>query len=594
MAHHPHTPNARKPLLSRPLLLAAPLLAAPLAVALAVQPARSQAPAPANANAACAASLPVAWPQSGTRIERATLMAPSTVAGANGRQWAIPAHCEIFGIMHEHKGVDGQDYAIRFHLRLPTAWNGRFFFQGGGGSNGEIGDALGRVASGPSSLAFEPAVARGFAVVSQDSGHSNALNSDPKRGGPTAFGFDPVARSDYGHASLAPVTRAARAIVAAYYGHAPKRSYFVGCSKGGEEGMVLAQQHPDLFDGIVAAAPGFALPRAAVEQTWEVQRLARLIRDPATGRVDVNQFHTALTPADMGLVRDAVLRACDSLDGAKDGIVSNAAACTSARVKPAIEARVCKPGGHDCLTRAKADALYELMAGARWADGAKVYADWAWDPGLASPGWRGWKLGDERGPARHIVLGGASMHTVFLVPPRAVPGDAQGLLDAQLAFDVAREGRQIYATGHGFTLSPWQDVSAHSTDLSAFAARGGRLIVPHGLADPVFSFRDTAGWWAALNARNHGHAADFARVFAVPGMNHCGGGDATDQYDALAAVQAWVEQGRAPDAIPAQANPQSAWPDRRRPLCAWPSYARYKGHGSLDDAANFACVKPRG
>lgn len=541
-------------------------------------------PVAAPTASTCSAALTVAWPEAGTRIERA---APVAAGLVNGQM--IPAHCEIFGIMHEHKGVDGQEYAIRFHLRLPDAWNGRFFFQGGGGSNGEIGDALGRVSMVRGS-AITSAIMRGYAVVSQDSGHDNQRNSDPKRGGPTAFGFDPQARSEYGHASLAPVALAAKAIVTAFYHRPIVHSYFMGCSKGGEEGMVFAQQHPEMFDGIMAAAPGFALPRAAVEETWEVQRLSRLLAKP----VSFAAFHTALTDQDLSIAGQAITKACDALDGATDGLVSNVGACTTARVRPQMEAKVCKAGESDCLTRAKADAIYDLMRGARHADGSLIYADWPWDPGIATPGWRIWKLGSSDGkvPALNIVLGGASLHTVFIVPPVEVPGDPQGLLDAELRFNVQTDGQKIYATGAGFTNSPWQDVSAHSTDLSAFAARGGKLIVPHGSADPVFSLRDTLAWWEGVNAREHGRAASFARVFPVPGMNHCSGGNATDEFDGLNALVDWVEHGKAPDSIPAKGDPQAPWPDRTRPLCAWPTYARYKGRGSLEDAANFVCTAP--
>lgn len=551
----------------------------------AAQPNKTASTPAAVSPPACSASLGVPWPEAGTRIERAAPVAAGLIDGK-----MVPAHCEVFGIMHERKGVDGQAYAIRFHMRLPEAWNGRFFFQGGGGSNGEIGDALGRVSwVRGSPIAF--AITRGYAVVSQDSGHDNRLNSDPRRGGPTAFGFDPQARAEYGHASLAPVALAAKAVIAAYYHRPITHSYFLGCSKGGEEGMVFAQQHPEMFDGIMAAAPGFALPRAAVEEAWEVQRLSQLLAKP----VAFASFHEALTDKDLSIAGGAIKKACDALDGAADGMVSNTAACTTARVRPQIEAKVCKTGqAGDCLTRAKADALYELMRGSRKTDGSPIYADWAWDPGVAAPGWRIWKLGSADGkvPALNVVLGGGSLHSVFIVPPMEVPGDPQGLLDAQLRFDVQRDGRKIYATGDGFTRSPWQDVSARSPDLSAFAARGGRLIVPHGAADPVFSLRDTLAWWEEVNSRAHGQAASFARVFPVPGMNHCSGGDATDQFDGLATLENWVEHGKAPASIPAKGDPQAPWPDRTRPLCAWPSYARYVGHGSMEDGANFACVAP--
>lgn len=533
----------------------------------------------------CSATIPVTWPEAGTRIERAQHQP--------GDQ-TIPAHCELFGIMHEHTGVDGQHYAVRFHMRLPDAWNGRFFFQGGGGSNGDIGDALGPVGFNREDPAQKPALALGYAVLSQDSGHSNALNSNPARGGATAFGFDPQARADYGHASLAPVTRAARAIIAAYYRQPIRYSYFVGCSKGGEEGMVLAQQHPDLFDGIIAAAPGFALPRAAVEETFQVQVLAALAPHAAGANPAFADFDRAFSLARLDLVGGAINAACDGLDGARDGIVSDTAACTTARVRPRLEALHCAPGQDgDCLSGDQIDAVLRLMAGGKGADGRPFYASWPWDPGLASPGWSIWKLGSPDGkvPALNIVLGGASLNTVFSVPPTAVAGDPQSLLDAQLAFSIERDGRRIYATGGGFDRSAWQDSSAHSADLGAFAARGGRLIVPHGAADPVFSLRDTVSWWDRVNARAGGKAASFVRVFPVPGMNHCVGGPATDHFDAFSALVTWVEKGRAPDSIPAQAGPQTPWPGRTRPLCPWPGHAHYKGRGSLEDAANFACAK---
>ena len=575
------------------LIVAASVWALP-ATAWAGSPARApEHPAVADIapGEACSATLAVGWPEPGTRIEQAHPVAATT--GAH----PLPAHCEIFGIMHEHVGVDGQHYAIRFHLRLPDAWNGRFFFQGGGGSNGEIGDALGRTASGPNAMARPPALARGYAVVSQDSGHDNRLNSDPARGGPTAFGFDPQARAEYGHASLAPVANAAKAIITSYYRRPIVRSYFVGCSKGGEEGMVFAQQHPDMFDGIVAAAPGFALPRAAVEEAYQVQTIAALARKPGSTTVTLADFRESLPPTTLALVADAVNEACDALDGARDGIVGNMAACTTTRMRPYLLRRLCAPGTTTrCLSEAQLNTIEALMRGARDPGGRPVYADWAWDPGLAAPGWAIWKLGspDGRVPALNIVLGGSSLRTVFTVPPTPVPGDPQALLDAQLAFDIARDGQRIYATGGGFTRSAWQDVSARSTDLAAFAAHGGKLIVPHGVADPVFSIKDTLDWWKGVNARTKGAAAGFVRVFPVPGMNHCGGGPATDVFDAFATLVEWVEQGKAPIAIPGEAGASAPWPGRTRPICAWPGHARYKGHGSIEDAANFDCAMPKG
>ena len=130
---------------------------------------------------------------------------------------------------------------------------------------------------------------------------------------------------------------------------------------------------------------------------------------------------------------------------------------------------------------------------------------------------------------------------------------------------------------------------ADSTDLTAFKARGGKLIIAHGVSDPVFSIIDTVDWWKDLDAVNGGRASEFVRLFAVPGMNHCAGGPSTDQFDAFGALVDWVEQGSAPDRIVATARVTTPWPGRTRPLCAYPRQARYTGSGSVEDAGNFVC-----
>ncbi|WP_253718048.1 tannase/feruloyl esterase family alpha/beta hydrolase [Sphingomonas sp. AP4-R1] len=258
---------------------------------------------------------------------------------------------------------------MHFHLRLPDHWNGRFLFQGGGGTNGEIGSALGPV--GPRQT---PAVLRGYAVVSQDSGHDNRTNNDPARGGPTAFGFDPQARADYGHASLAPVTRAAKAIITTYYRTPPAFSYFFGCSKGGEEGMVLAQQHPNLFNGIVAAAPGFALPKAALAQVWDVQTLAG---STPNRPVTLASLAGAFSDSDLALAGHTVLAVCDQEDGLTDGIVAAVGQCANSKVQSAL-ARIACTGekAQACLSLPQLTAITLVMAGARTLAGVPIYASW--------------------------------------------------------------------------------------------------------------------------------------------------------------------------------------------------------------------------
>ncbi|WP_044560021.1 tannase/feruloyl esterase family alpha/beta hydrolase [Azospirillum sp. B4] len=531
------------------------------------------------------------WPDASTRITEAIpqpagpITLPPMMPGAPGTPVQLPEHCEVYGILHERAGLDGQAYAIRFHLRLPAAWNQGFFFQGGGGTNGDIGTAI-----GPTGSDTPPALAQGYAVVSQDSGHDNQRNMDPTHGGTSAFGFDPQARADYGNASLKPVADAAKALVAAFYGAAPRRSYFVGCSKGGEEGMVFAQQHPEEFDGILASAPGFALPRAALSQAWDVQAFAPLAKGP-DGQPSFAQFATAFSDADLSLVRDAVLEACDADDGAKDGIVGTFAQCTAAKVAPSLKARTCAGAKADgCLTTAQVTAITRSYGGPRTKAGQALYSDWPWDGGVDAPGWRIWKLGVAgKVPALNVVLGGASLASIFTTPPTALPPDPQALLRWQLGLDIDQAAGLLTATSPTFPRSAWQDVSARSPDLSGLKARGAKLMVPHGASDPVFSINDTIAWWKEVDAREGGKAADFARVFPVPGMNHCAGGPATAHYDAFGALVRWVEQAQAPDRIVATAGPDTPWPGRTRPLCAYPKVARYKGAGDLNSADSFEC-----
>lgn len=531
--------------------------------------------------AACAALKAAAGVESAV-AQSATVLAAQM--GQPARQTSLPAHCEVFGRLEPRVGADGQHYAIRYHLRLPLAWNGRFLFQGGAGTNGEVGDA-----SGPVGSVAPAALVQGYAVVSQDSGHDNATNTVAARGGQAAFGADGQARANYGGASLPKVVDQAKMLITRFYGRAPTRSYFFGCSKGGEEGMALAQRYPNAFDGIVAGAPGFALPRAALAQVWDVQSFGRLLA-PGPGSFPVAKLPAAFSDANLARVRAAVLRACDRLDGLADGIVGAFARCTATRVRPELDRIVCKQGVvGDCLSRDQLAALRRVMSGPRGAGGARLYADWAWDGGVGADGWRLWKLGSARMPALNVLTGGPALAMMFTVPPTPIRNDPQSLVDYEMGFDFPTQAGRIYATDGAFPRSAWQDISARSPDLDAFRAHGGKLIVPHGASDPVFSINDTLAWYDEVQRRYRGGAADFARVFAVPGMNHCGGGPSTDGFDALAAVVDWVEQGKAPDRIEAVAGPATPWPDRRRPLCPFPRVAIYAGSGSAERSENFLC-----
>jgi hypothetical protein len=469
---------------------------------------------------------------------------------------------------------------------MPLQWNGRLYFQGGGGSNGVLGDALGAY-----SAAAAPALLQGFAVLSQDSGHDNAANNDPARGGVLVFGFDEKARANYGHASLPVVAMAAKAAVKQFYGSPVVHAYFVGCSKGGEEGMALAQRYASEFDGIAVGAPGMSLPRAALAEAWDTQALGAVVKSSGAS-LSLDRLPAAFSNPDLELVRAAVLAACDADDGIRDGIISDFKNCGNDKVRRQLDARQCKTGkAEGCLSAVQITALTRMFGGARDSHGKVLYSDWPWDTGVASAGWRAWKLGspDGRPPSLNVILGGASLASDFTTPPTPLSADPGALLGFLMAFDFDRDAPKIDATDARFPRSAWEDISARSADLSAFKAHGGKLLVTHGVSDPVFSVNDTIAWWREVNERNGGSANRFVRLFPVPGMTHCGGGEATDQFDVLTPLMAWVEHGEAPDTIIAGANPRSPWPKRTRPLCPYPAVARYKGSGDAEVAASFEC-----
>ena len=523
----------------------------------------------------------------GVRLTSTAFVPEGTAAGGQpGPALSLPAHCDITGKINERTGVNGQAYAIRFHLRLPVNWNQRFLFQGGGGSNGDIGDALGMGAGAT------PALSQGYAVVSQDSGHDNATNSDPAHNGQVAFGFDPVARADYGHTSLKKVADTAREIIKVYYGRKPLYSYFIGCSKGGQEGMTFATLYPDEFDGILASAPGFSLPRAAVAEAWDVQSFGALAKMPGSDKVDFMALNRTYSDSDLSLVRTAILAGCDKDDGLADGIVGDYLACTDDKVLPQLQAIACADAKTDaCLSADQIKALVASKTGPVNSAGRNLYAGWFWPSGIAGNDWRLWKIGsaDGRIPALNVLLGGPSLASVFTTPPTVLGPNPQVIVDYQMAFDMDRDAGRIYAVSAPFTTSAWHDIGSRSPDLSAFRKRGGKLMVPHGDSDPVFSLKDTLAWYDEVNDLNGGKADAFVRVFPVPGMCHCGGGQATSQYDAFTALVSWVEKRQAPQSLLATASAGSPWPDRQRPICAYPLVARYNGAGDIEKASSFTC-----
>ena len=459
--------------------------------------------------------------------------------GAPGYTGSLPARCRVEGVIDPRKGVGGVDYAIRFALALPNDWNGRFLFQGGGGLNGAVQQPLGAVAAGD-----KPALARGFAVVSTDTGHQGAVFD----GG---FFADQQAALDFLWIANGKVAVVAKALVGAYYGRAPAHSYFVGCSTGGREGMIMSQRYPAYFDGIVSGAPAMRTGYSNLGLRSVSVALAKAAARDASGNVIPG---SALSAGDKKLLGDALLKTCDADDGVADGMIFNPQGC---HFDPA--SLVCKAAKTDsCLTPAQADAVRTAMAGPKASNGRQVYPGYLYDTGITFSG-----------AGIPGVLNGAAPP----VGPRA-PATTQDL-DAEAA-EVAIAPSTL---GDSNT---W-------TNLSSFSGHGGKLLFFHGVSDPWFSALDTIGYYQALGQASGGadRVRDFSRLFLVPGMGHCGGGTATlDRFDLLSPLVDWVEGGKAPTSVVATG---ASLPGRSRPLCAYPQHAHYKGTGNTEDASNFEC-----
>jgi hypothetical protein len=493
----------------------------------------------AQSEAACEALAGYLLPGSDLRITVAEHAVDRTVRAGPGGQITLPPHCHIEGDFDRRTGVDGKAYALRFALNLPDDWNGRFLFQGGGGLNGNLGEPLGNQASGG-----RPALSRGFAVASTDSGHQAQGGFDD------SFKDDQEALLNFFLFGNARVTEKVRPIVESYYADGIDHSYFVGCSTGGREGMIMAQRFPLLFDGIVSGAPAIRTGVSNLALRWFNVNLNRVAeRQEGMG---------VFTRAEQDIIMTGILNSCDALDGMEDGLIFNTQACNFDPRELACSAS----NTTACIAPEKAAVLAVAVSGPKDSTGFQVYPRFPWDSGMD----------DGRGGMPGMINGGA-------LPPEGP--NAIGLVTQ----DVDAEFRA--ATAFDAAIG-----DAMSYNLSTFTGHGGKQIFYHGNSDGWFSAMETARYYDALTANSGGlqTTQQFSRLFLVPGMGHCAGGEATlDQFDLLTPIVDWVENGAAPEAVTATGN---TMPGQSRPLCPWPAHTQYNGSGDPALAENYSCVAP--
>ena len=448
--------------------------------------------------------------------------------------------------------------AVQFEVWLPTdGWNGKFQGVGNGGTAGEISYA-----------AMAAALLRGYATASTDTGHVNKGPFDST----WALGH-PELVADFGHRALHVTTVHAKAIVHRYYARPAAHAYYVGCSKGGQQGLMEAQRYPEDYDGILAGDPANDWTRFyAGAHLW--YSLATL-KDP----------ESYIPASKIGLLGDAVNAACDALDGIRDGVLDDPRKCGF------DPAQLQCADGQDvatCMTAKQVQAIKDIWAGSRLANGELVY------PGLvpggeAGPaGWAAWTIGTAPFTSLHwYAAEGWFKNVVF-----GDPGwDFRTFsYDRDLPLALQRSG---------------ESVDAIDPNLRPLQARGAKLIVYHGWSDPDISPLATIAYYERVvdalasadsataprrtRAEALAHTQSFFRLFMVPGMAHCAGGPGPSSFDMLGALENWVERGIAPDKVIA-ARVVDGVTTRTRPLCVYPEVAKWSGQGSTDDAANFSCV----
>jgi len=477
-----------------------------------------------------------------TTVTAAERVAGPSFTPPSGRALAnLPAFCRVAATSQP---------SVRFEVWLPAnGWNGKFEGVGNGANAGSI-----------SYDAMAEGLRRGYAVASTDTGHAttNARDAQWAMGRPDLL-------IDFAYRGLHITTEHAKAIVRAFYNQPASRSYYVGCSTGGRQGLMEAQRFPEDYDGLIAGAPAANWTRfQAGGHLWAV--------------LSLNKDPESYVPASkLPLVEKAVNAECDAADGVTDGVLEDPRRCHFDAT-----ALVCKNGQDpsSCLTGKQATAVNNIWSGAHDSKGQLIYPPYM-RGAEAAGGWATYTTGT--GPLTGSHWDQASNVFRYMV----FENPAWDFRSFDYDRDVPFVDSKLAST-----------MNAFDPDLAALRKRGGKVLLYHGWNDPSISPQNTVNYYESAAARwrqeeKAGSQAtpDFMRLFTVPGMLHCSGGPGTDKFDALAALERWVERGEAPDMMVA-AHVTNGTVTRTRPLCAYPKVAAYNGQGSTDRAENFTCRLP--
>jgi feruloyl esterase len=466
----------------------------------------------------------------------------------------LPAFCRVAGVLKPSSDSD-----IRFEVWMPASgWNGKYHGVGNGGFAGSISYA-----------GLVTAVSRGYAASSTDTGHqAGGIDAGWALGHPEKV-------IDYGYRAIHETAVTAKAVIRAFYGEGPRRSYFNSCSNGGRQALMEAQRFPEDYDGIIAGAPANYWTHLLSAAAWDVK---------ATLGTPESYFAAAKLPA----IQAAVRAACDAQDGVNDGVLEDPSLC---RFDAAT--LLCKgPESDGCLTASQIEALKKIYDGPRDARGRRVFPGYSPGGEAEAGGWGAWITGPAPEKAAMFLFATQYFKNIVYQDPA---------WDFR-TFDLERDTKAaVQKTAH--------ILNSNNPDLKRFRARGGKLIVYHGWCDAAIPAQNAIDYFKSVEKKMGAkNAATFVRLFLAPGVQHCGGGSGPDsfgqmngvegdaQHDLDAALERWVEEGVAPERLIASkyksgTNPASGVV-RTRPLCPYPQVARWNGTGGTDDAANFTCAAP--
>jgi len=424
------------------------------------------------------------------------------------------------------------DSHIEVEVWLPEKWNGKFQAVGVGGWAGSI--SYGSLAS---------AIEKGYAAASTDTGHKGAT-------GEFAVGH-PEKLIDYAYRGVHEMTVTSKTVISAFYGRGPSHSYWKGCSAGGGQGLMEAWRYPNDFEGIIAGVPGNPLTVPIIFGWISVAQAVHRTRA------------SFIPPVKYPLLHQAALRACDAVDGLEDGLIQDPTRCQ-------FDPIVLKCEGVDapvCLTQAQVEAARQI-----YAPVVNPLTNEVILPGLQPGSELGWE-----------VLAGQT--------PRSFATDAlKYLVFKNPAWDFRNLDMRSYKDVAGKINSGY---SPMNPNLQSYFKNHGKLLLYQGWNDPLLAPGSTVEYYKSIlkAAGKSAKASDSVRLFMVPGMDHCAGGEGPNTFDMLGALEAWVEQGKVPESIIAS-HVTDGKVDRTRPLCPYPQIAVYKGSGSTNEAANFSCKAP--